>query len=232
MADRPSLQLPEFFIREKRDGFLFLAWLHVQVHSAVMVFAELLVERANQFAEGFAVPGHEFRQEKGGNGSVAFRQVKAGADATAFFTANQNILLQHQFADVLEADGHLVKLAIESGGKFVDELGDRERFGDVTRQIAFTNQVPDQQGKDVVGIGKGAIAIDCADAVAVTISSQASVVFSGKHRLPQRLDVGLNRLRMNAAEASITVSANFVADNAVPGEEFTQGARSGTVHRV
>ncbi len=68
------------------------------------------------------MPGHQFRQEERGNRGVALGQVKAGADAPAFFPADQDILLQHQLADVLEADGHFVEFAAKFCGEFVDEF--------------------------------------------------------------------------------------------------------------
>ena len=42
----------------------------------------------------------------------------------------ENILLEHEFADVFEADRDFVEFAIVFGGELVDEFGDGESFGD------------------------------------------------------------------------------------------------------
>src|SRR5437879_13638031 len=86
------------------DGFFFLPWFQIKVDAPIMIFAKFRVERRDQFPHGFAVPGHQFRKEKRGNRGVALGQVQAGADAAAFFAANQNVLFEHQFEIVLEAD--------------------------------------------------------------------------------------------------------------------------------
>ena len=88
------------------------------------------------------MPGHQFREEERGNSGVAFWDVEVGANAAAFFAADQNVLFEHQLADVFEADGRFVKCAAELGSKLVDELGNGKSFGDVSRQVASPRQVP------------------------------------------------------------------------------------------
>src|SRR5258707_550871 len=86
----------------------------------VVDFAEFAVKPVQQFSEAFAVPRHQFREKERGNRGVAFRQIQAGADTTAFFAANQYILFEHQLADVLESNGNFMKLAAKLGSEFVD----------------------------------------------------------------------------------------------------------------
>src|SRR6202162_1898461 len=49
-------------------------------------------------------------------------------------------------------------------------------------------RLPDEQGKDLVGIDECAVAVDGADAVAVAIGAQACIELPGEHRLPQGFD--------------------------------------------
>ena len=214
------------------DGFFFLAGLEVEIDAAVVIFAEFGVQRGEEFAERFAVPGHQFREEQSGDGGVAFGKIEAGADAAAFFAADQDVLLEHELADVFEADGDFVELAAEFGGELVDELGDGESFGDVAGEIAGSGEVPDEQGENLVRIDERAVAIDGADAVAVAVGAEAGVVFSGAHGLAQRVDVRLDGFGMDAAEARIARAANFVAGDAVAAEKFEEQAGGGAVHGV
>src|SRR5439155_2040014 len=119
-------------------------------------------------------------------------KIKARADAAALLTANQNILFEHQFTDIFEADGHFVQLSTEFGGKFVDELGDRESFGNVARKIPRPGKMPDQQRDNLVGIDESAGAVNDADAVAIAISAETHVIFAPEHTLPKRCDVRLD----------------------------------------
>src|SRR5260370_22237691 len=95
-----------------------------------------------------------------------------GPEPPASSTADQNVLFKHQLADVLEADGHFVKLPAEFCGELVDELGNRKSFGDVSRQVASSREVPDEQRKNLVGVDERAVAVDGADAVAIAIGAQ------------------------------------------------------------
>ncbi len=78
--------------------------------------------------------------------------------------------------------------------------------------------MPDEQCKNLMGVDERAVAVDGADAVAVAIGAQAGVVFSGKHGLPQRFDMRLDRLRMHAAETRIARAANFITSDAITTE--------------
>src|SRR6266850_387195 len=64
-----------------------------------------------------------------------------------------------------------MKLSAELGSKFVDEFADGESFGDVSRKIAGSRQMPDEQRKNLVRIDERAIAVDGADAVAISIGA-------------------------------------------------------------
>src|SRR5215813_12999069 len=131
------------------------------------MLAKFGMKGAKKFPERFSVPSHEFSEKKRGDSGVALGKIKAEADATALFAAYEDILFEHEFANVFEADGNFVKLAIEFCGEFVDELGDGKGFCDVAREIAHASKVPDEKRKDLVRIDERAVAVDGADAVTV-----------------------------------------------------------------
>src|ERR1051325_4304207 len=213
-------ELSAFAVGKIGDGFLFLAGFYVEVNSAVVILAEFGVKRGEKFAERFAVPGHEFGEKKRGDGGVTLGEIEAEADAAAFFAADQNILFEHEFADVFEADGNFVQLAIEFFGELVNQFGDGKSFGDITGKIAHSGEVPNEKREDLMRVDEGAVAVDCADAVAVAVGGKAGVVFSGEDSLAEGGDVRLDGFRMNAAEAWVARAANFVAMDAVALEQF------------
>src|SRR5579885_3237577 len=113
------------------------------------------------------MPGHQFGEKKRGNRSVALRQVEAGADAAAFFAAKQNILLEHELADVLEADRHLVEFAAELGRELVNKLSDGEGFGNVAGQVTRSSEVPNEERENLVRIDEGPGSVNRADAIGI-----------------------------------------------------------------
>src|SRR5262249_18315409 len=159
-------------------------------------FSEFRVQCSDQFAERFAMPGHELREEQRRNGGIPLRQIKARADTAALFAAKQDVLPEHQFADVFEADRHFVEFTTELFRQLVDELGYREGFRDVAWKIAHPCKMPDQQRKYLMWVDEAAVTIDGADAVTVAVGAEAGVVFSRKHGSPERFDVWLDRLRV------------------------------------
>ena len=199
------------------DRFLFLGLRDVEIDAAIVVLAEFSVECGEQFAERFAVPGHELGKEERGNSGVPLGEIEARADAAAFFAADQDVLLEHKLANIFKTDGDFVEFAAEFGGEFVDEFGDAERFGDVAGQIARTGKVPDEKREDLVRVDERAVAIDGADAVAIAVGAEAGVVFSGEdgfakrrrcaarwvpdllHRIEDRACYGFHRRRSRCA---------------------------------
>src|SRR6266404_7759264 len=151
-GDRPVEKLFQVAICEMRDSFFFLAGLHIEIDATVMVFAKFGVQRAEQFTERLAVPSHQFGQKQRRYGGVALGKVQAGADSAAFFAPDQNILLQHQLANVFEADRNFVQLAIEFRGKLIDQLGHGKRLGNIAGELTRAREVPDEQREDLVWI--------------------------------------------------------------------------------
>src|SRR5258707_590765 len=92
--------------------------------------------------------------------------------------------------------------------------------------------MPEEQCKDLVRIHEGAVAVDGADAVAVSIGTQSRVEFSSEHRLPQGVDVRFDRFRMHAAESRIARAANLVAGDAIAAQQLGQQARGRSMHGI
>ena len=82
--------------------------------------------------------------------------------------------------------------------------------------------MPDEKREDLVRVDERAVAVDGADAVAIAVGAQASVVIASEHSLLKWRDVRRNGLRVDAAEARISCPANFVAGDSVAREERGQ----------
>jgi len=78
--------------------------------------------------------------------------------------------------------------------------------------------MPDEQRKKLMRVDERPVAVDRSNAVAIAIGAQAGVEVSGKYRLPQRFDMRLDRLRMNAAKTRIARAANFITSDAITTE--------------
>src|SRR5580704_12798518 len=178
------------------------------------------------------MPRHQLCKKQSRDGGIALGEVQAGTDAAALFSANENILLEHQLANVFEADGNFVQLAVEFRRKLVDQFCDGESFGDVAWEVARSRKVPDEEREDLVRIDERTVAIDGADAIAVAVRAKACVIFSRENRLTQRCDVRLYGFRMRAAEKGIARAADFVAGDAVASKEIGEQSRRGAVHGV
>jgi len=139
-----------------------------------------------------------------------------------FFAADQNVLLEHQFANVLEADGCFVEFPAEFAASLSIEFRDGKRSCDIPRQVAGSCRCHTSSAKMLVRIDERTVAVDGPDAVAISVRAEAGVVFSGTHSLAQVFDVRLNRLGMHAAETRVARPANLIAVNSVAAEELWQ----------
>ena len=97
------------------DGRLLDRLRDVQVEPSVMMLAIFFLQRVHQRAQRPAFLRHDVGQKQCIEQPIAFRQMPANADAARFFAADEDVLLQHQFAYMLEADAMLVKLCARIG---------------------------------------------------------------------------------------------------------------------
>ncbi len=105
------------------DCAFFLPRLQFEIDAAVMMLAEFGMKLRDQLAERFSVPRHHFGQQQRHHRCIALGQIQFGADPPGFFAAQQDVALEHQLADIFEADGRLKHLTAEFGGDLVDHLG-------------------------------------------------------------------------------------------------------------
>src|SRR5438132_8792391 len=83
---------------------------NVQVAAAVMKLAELVPHLANELSATLAGSREQIEKQKIDKNSVTLGQMPRESNASALLTADENFIFQHQFADVFESDGTLVKL--------------------------------------------------------------------------------------------------------------------------
>jgi hypothetical protein len=92
--------------------------------------------------------------------------------------------------------------------------------------------MPHKEREDLVRINEGSIAVDGAYAIAIAIGAECRIVFSCADGLARGFDVRLDRLGVNASETWIAGSANFIAGDAITGEQLVKQAGRGAVHGV
>ena len=103
----------------------------------------------------------------------------ADADAAGLFAADQDVLLEHEITDVLEADTVLVQLAAVPGGDTVEHFGGVEGAGDVAGPAFVLEQPLEDDGEDLVCVDDVAVFVNGADAVGVAIGDEAGVAVLG-----------------------------------------------------
>ena len=180
----------------------------------------------------FTVPGHDFGEKQGIHGGVAFGQIQFGADAAAFFAAEENVGFEHAVADVFETDGGFPDFAAEFGGDLVDHFGGGESFGDVAGELAGSGEMPEQDGKNLVRGDEGAVAIDGADAVGVAIEAKAGVVFAVDHGARRAAMCGSMGSGFTPPKSGSRLARISSQGMSVAAEKFGEQAAAGAVHGI
>ena len=215
-------------------AFSFWPGLHVQIDASIVKFAKLGVEHLPAVRPAIyrchAISSARNSAETRG---VALWQIETGANATALFATDQNILLQHQFANVLEADGHFMSLRPYFAAILSISFVTENVFAMSPGKLAGTDEMPRHQRENLMRIDKGAVAIDCADAITVAVGSQPSIEFSGEHGLAQerRCAVRWARGERRRNEGS---RVPRISSEATPlrVKEFLEQSRRRAVHRI
>ncbi len=79
------------------DGGLLEVFVDVHVDAAVLVLAELGLQRGDELAEGLLLVGHDVGDQQGVEQAVALGKVAADAHAAGLFAADQDLFLKHEF---------------------------------------------------------------------------------------------------------------------------------------
>jgi len=95
---------------------------------------QIRVQRTEQFAERLAVQA--ISSARSNADTVASRSEGTGwCRFRRFLRPRSEYLLQHQLANVFEADRNFVQLAIEFRGKLIDQLGHGKRLGNIAGSL-------------------------------------------------------------------------------------------------
>src|SRR5580693_5538522 len=107
--------------------------------------------------------------------------------ARTLFSADRNLVLHNQFADVFESHGSLVQFDTMMLGQSVDQVRRGDRLGNAVLPATTLYEVIKEQGNDVVRLQEGSIGIDNAEAVGVAIGCNADLRSALPHLLPEIL---------------------------------------------
>ena len=112
------------------------------------------------------------------------------ADAAGLFAAHQDFALQHQVADIFEADAVLDELAAVFQADAVEHFGGVEGARDGAGPIVVILEHPtEQNGINFVGIDEVAILICRPDAVGVAVGAEAGLAVVGDGGFAEGADV-------------------------------------------
>ncbi len=204
----------------------------MHVDAAVLVLAELGLEGGDELAEGLLLVGHDLGEEERVEQAVALREMAADADAAGLFAADQDLLREHEVADVLEADAVLVQFAAVFGGDAVQHFGGVEGAGDVAGPAFVLEQPLENDGEDLVRVDDVAVLVDGADAVGVAIGDEAGVAVLGDDAALGLGDVGEDGLGVDAGKGGVDLGPHLDEGDARAGEDAGEHAAAGAVHAV
>src|ERR1700761_8827254 len=116
------------------------------------------------------------------------------ADSARLLATDEDVVLQHEIADILEANAVLIKRLVVLGRDAVQHFRGVESSCDAASP-AFALQKPAQQdGKNLVWIDEVAIFVHRAKTIRVAIGDEASLAFLCDNRVLQCEYVGLDWL--------------------------------------
>src|SRR5205085_9723769 len=96
-----------------RDNGLASLDRHVQIPSAKVEFAELLPHVVYELGTGFSRRRQQSQNEEVDEDPIPLRQMSREPDAAAFLATDENVILQHEFTNILETNRTLIDLQSE-----------------------------------------------------------------------------------------------------------------------
>src|SRR5438270_12694810 len=134
-----------------RDGCVFYVIGNSQIAARIEMRAVLRLKRRDKLAQALALVGHYIGEQESVEQAVALGQMALEADAAGLFAADQDLPLQHEVADVLEADAALQQLASMLGGDAVKHARGVKGAHHVARPVIVVFEHPLQQdGEDLM----------------------------------------------------------------------------------
>src|SRR5579859_5032485 len=95
----------------------------MQVETSVIMRTVFALQIRNKLRECLIFLGHHRRQQQGVEDAIALGKMTGDADAARLLAANEDVALEHEIADELEADAALMQLASVAGGDAVEHAG-------------------------------------------------------------------------------------------------------------
>ncbi len=146
------------------------------------------------FPQALAANGHHLCHQQAGDDAVLLRHMAPDRQPGTLFSADGDLVLIDQLANVLEADGRLVEWHLVFIGQSIDEVGRRHALGHAVAPAATLHQVVEQQRNHVVRLDEGSVGIHNAKAVRIAIGRNtqrrarlAHLRFAGAQQMVIRL---------------------------------------------
>ena len=141
-----------------------------------------------------------FGDEQAGEDAVFFGNVAANREAGAFFAAHGDFVFADELADILEADGSLIRcLAVRFCGG-VDHLRCCDAAGGGHFPAARFDEIIVNERENVIRGNPGAVAIDDAEAVGVAVGREAGGGAGFFHGVAQRREIFFGDVGAGAIE--------------------------------
>src|SRR5437763_12925147 len=93
----------------------------------------------------------------------------------ALFSADRDLILHDEFANVLESDRSLVKFHAVVLRERVNQVRGCDRFCDAILPASALYQIVEQKGNHIIRLDEGSIRIDNAEAICVAIGCDSNV---------------------------------------------------------
>ncbi len=99
------------------------------------------------------------------------------ADSARLFAANEDVVLQHEIADVLEPNAVFVERLIVFGSDAIEHLGGVEGARHATGPALALQQPTQQDGENLVWIDEVAVLIDRAQPIGIAVGHESGLAF-------------------------------------------------------
>src|SRR5947208_3263906 len=94
---------------------------------------------------------------------------RGNADTAGFFSADKDIFIEHEFRDMLEADGSPVQRKLILRAHLLDHGSDRKTDDDSAFFLPDFDKIFQKQAENHLGAEKISEFVDCADTVGIAI---------------------------------------------------------------
>ena len=176
------------------------------------------LELGEDLGRPLALRQPQVEQEEPGREAVALGNVHPEAEAARLLPADDGLRLGHLRPDVLEADAGLVRLRAEDLGQALRHAGGGDGVDRRADQAAHLEQVPVQQAVDLQLVDEDALLGRHADPIRVAIEGDPDVGAPARDLLQPLVDVGADRLGVDAAEERVALGVELADRQAAVAE--------------